>query len=337
MRKVMVIGGGGFVGSVLCPTMIDRGYTTVAYDTFYYGFDTLPRSVWRIQGDIRDVDFLKRSLIGCDAVIHLACISNDPSFDLNPTLGEEINWKSFPAICEAVRAAGVQRFIFASSSSVYGVKEGVVNEEVACDPLTDYSRFKLRCEEHLRNTDMGDTTWAIIRPATVCGWSPRLRLDLVVNALAMSAIVENHITVYGGKQLRPNIHIKDMVQAYIALLEADAEKIHGQVFNCGAWNASLLELSGCVQESLGFPNISCSYVPTNDNRSYHIDSSKIKDVLGFEPSFHIRQAVKELAIRWSNGEIDAPNDSKYHNVKRLKELFPDESAIQLSHPKVRQH
>jgi nucleoside-diphosphate-sugar epimerase len=337
MRKVMVLGGGGYVGSVLCPTMVERGYTTMAYDTFYFGFETLPREVWRVQGDIRDFDLLKRSLIGVDAVIHLACISNDPSFDLNPSLGESINWKCFPIICQLIKEAGVQRFIFASSSSVYGVKDGVVSEDVECSPLTDYSRFKLKCEEHLRNADMGDTKWTIIRPATVCGWSPRLRLDLVVNALAISAIVENQIKIFGGKQLRPNIHIKDMVKAYLTLLEAPVEKIHGQIFNAGSWNASLAELAGCVEESLGFPKVDNVYVDTNDNRSYHIDSTKFKEVLGFEPDFHVRQAVKELAIRWNNGDIDAPNESKYHNVKRMKELFPHESSVQLSQAKVRQH
>lgn len=337
MRKIMVLGGGGYVGSVLCPSMVDRGYTTVAYDTFYYGFDTLPREVWRIQADIRDNESLRRHLIGVDAVIHLACISNDPSFDLNPSLGEEINWKCFPDICEAVRDAGVSRFIFASSSSVYGVKNGIVREDVSCEPLTDYSRFKLLCEQHLKNADMGDTIWSIVRPATVCGWSPRLRLDLVVNALAISAIVENQIKIYGGKQLRPNIHIKDMVRAYLMLLEADPKKIHRQTFNCGSWNASLIELAGCIEKALGFPDIQNVYLETNDTRSYHINSTKIKDVLGFEPEHQIQQAVKELAIRWANGEIDAPNDSKYHNVKRLKELYPDESSLQLSKAKIRQH
>lgn len=336
MRKVMVIGGGGYVGSVLCPMMVDAGYTTMAFDTFFYG-KTLPREVWQVQGDIRNIDFFRRSLIGCDAVIHLACISNDPSFDLDPELGESINWKPFPAICEAVRDAGVERFIFASSSSVYGIQHGIVTEDVACNPLTDYSRLKLKCEEHLKSADMGDTTWTIIRPATVCGWSPRLRLDLVVNALAITAIVENQIRINGGKQLRPNIHIKDMAKAYLMLLKADREKIHRQTFNCGSWNASLIELAGCIEESLGFPDIENIYRETNDNRSYHINSTKIKEVLGWEPEFHIRQAVKELAIRWTKGDIINPDDPIYHNVKRLKELYPDARPLQLSETEVRRH
>lgn len=320
MSKTVILGAGGYVGSVLCPELIGRGRTVVAYDNFWFGYDTLPRSVWRIQGDIRDTALLRRTLIGCDAVIHLACISNDPSFDLNPHLGESINWTCFPAICEAVRDAGVSRFIYASSSSVYGIKQGAVTEDVECSPLTDYSKYKLMCEEHLKNADMGGTVWTILRPATVCGWSPRLRLDLVVNILTMRGLVDKCITVNGGEQLRPNIHIRDMVKAYISVLEAEDSLVNRQTFNVGARNASLSELAKCVNDSLGL--IPIVHTETNDNRSYHIDSTKIKETLGFEPDFKIEQAIKELALRYTNGEIKNPfTDSRYHNVKRMKELF----------------
>lgn len=323
MRKVMVIGGGGYVGSVLCPTLVAQGYTTIAVDTFWYDRDVLPNEVWKVQCDMRDVSSLKRYLIGCDAVIHLACISNDPSFDLNPDLGESINWKSFPFICKAVKEAGIKRFIYASSSSVYGIKEdGECTEDVACNPLTDYSKFKLKCEQHLRTADMGDTVWTIIRPATVCGYSPRLRLDLVVNAISISALWQNKITVHGGPQLRPNVHIKDMARAYVSLLRADQGLVHGQTFNAGSWNASLLDIAQCVSDAIGNPDLKRVIEPTNDLRSYHINSDKIKNVLGFEFQYEINQAVKELAIRWTNGDIEnPPTSSKYYNIKRMKEVF----------------
>lgn len=323
MRKVMVIGGAGYVGSVLCPMLVNRGFTTVAYDTMWFGHKTLPREVWRIQGDMGDLYSLKRAMAGCDAVIHLACISNDPSFDLNPEIGRRINWETFPGICEAVREMGVKQFIYASSSSVYGVKSGNVTEEFECDPLTDYSKYKLACEKHLQNADMGKTTWTILRPATVCGYSPRLRLDLIINALTISALATDKITVHGGKQLRPNIHIKDMASAYIAILDAASEAIHRQIFNVGTSNASVAELAYMVEEALGFPpQIKTEFTSTNDNRSYQIDSDKIYRLVGFKPAYGLDQAVKELAVRFSTGQIKNPlTDPIYYNVKRMKEVF----------------
>lgn len=320
MRKVLVLGGGGYVGSMLCPALVDLGLTPVAYDMFWYGQDKLPKSVWQIQGDIRDAALLRRTLIGCDAVIHLACISNDPSYDLDPTLGQSINWDSFPAICQLVKDAGVSRFIYASSSSVYGVKEGQCTEDVSCAPITDYSKFKLKCEKHLHSTDMGDVTWTVLRPATVCGYAPRLRLDLVVNALSISAIVKNEMTVNGGPQLRPNIHIKDMVRAYLEVLKADKQNVHQQVFNVGAVNASIAEIAKTVESALSERKMKVSFRETNDTRSYHINSDKIKRLLDFSPELGLRQAIKEIALRYGMGEIN-PDSSNYYNVRRMKEVF----------------
>jgi nucleoside-diphosphate-sugar epimerase len=318
---VIVLGGHGYVGSVLCPKLVERGITTVSYDLGWFG-DTLPKSVWQIQSDIRDVAMLKRVLIGADAVIHLACISNDPSFDLKPEIGQSINWDCFPAICDAVRDAGIERFIYASSSSVYGIQNGIVTEDLECWPLTDYSKFKLKCERHLQLADMGETTWTILRPATVCGWSPRLRLDLVVNALTISALAENRITVHGGGQLRPNINIRDMVNAYLAVLDADTSLVHKQTFNVGAANCSLDELAFCVEKALGLPKLSIQHTETNDLRSYHIQSGKINRMLGFTPQYTIIQAIKELAVHWGTGDIkDALSNPNFYNVTRLKEVF----------------
>jgi nucleoside-diphosphate-sugar epimerase len=328
VRKIVVLGGAGYVGSVLCPALLELGHTVVAYDRFWFGHDTLPEAVWKIQGDIRDINLLKRTLIGADAVIHLACISNDPSFDLEPELGESINWTCFPAICEAVKDAGISRFIYASSSSVYGVKDGVVTEDVSCKPLTDYSKFKLKCEEYLQEADMGKTIWSIIRPATVCGWSPRLRLDLVVNALTISALAENKITVHGGPQLRPNINIRDMANAYLAIFAASPDIVHRQVFNAGDNNHSLTSLAQCVQGALGLPKLAITHTETKDTRSYHINSSKISRILGFRPQFSITQAVKELAFHWGAGEMnDALTSSKYYNVRRIREVFNMRDAV----------
>lgn len=321
MRKVLVLGAGGYVGSVLCPKLVNMGFTTVGFDTFWYGHDTLPNTVWSIQGDIRDIGALKKALLGVDAVIHLACISNDPSFDLSPELGESINWTCFPKICEAVRDAGVRHFIYASSSSVYGIKEGVVTEDVECEPLTDYSKFKLKCEEHLKTCDMGNTTWTIVRPATVCGYSPRLRLDLVVNALTINALVKNKITVHGGSQKRPNIHIQDMARAYVDILCAGENLVHGQTFNVGARNESLRDLAYTVAATLGQKDLEIEFVSTNDLRSYHVNSDKISDILNFFPVHTISDAVLGIKSALHSNQIENPLENPlYYNVKRLNEL-----------------
>jgi nucleoside-diphosphate-sugar epimerase len=325
MRKVLVIGGGGYVGSLLTTRLLDQGFEVVVLDTFWYG-DEFHKSISNkgltlFKGDMRNIDIVKEALSGCTDVIHLACISNDPSFDLDPALGKEINLDSFLPIVRAARDAGVSRFIYASSSSVYGIKEEEhVTEELSLEPLTDYSRFKAQCEEILFGEPLGNMTAVVVRPATVCGVSPRQRLDLVVNILAINALEKRKISVFGGEQFRPNLHIEDMVRSYLHLLSADSEKIHRKIFNIGGKNLTLNEIAEAVKSVVG-QDVEVSNLPTNDLRSYRVDSSKIKTELGFTPIYDVSKAVQDLTEAFNSGQFIEPlSNPIYTNISRMKEL-----------------
>lgn len=325
-QQIAITGGAGYVGSALVPHLISAGYDVTVLDLFWYGREFLEPLLGTgrlhlLQADIRDGAAMESAFVGKDAVIHLACISNDPSFELDPELGRSINLEAFPGLVDAARRQGVQRFIYASSSSVYGVKaEPEVHEETPCDPLTDYSKFKLACEEILHEKGMGEGCYTILRPATVCGWAPRLRLDLTVNILTIHALVNRRIRVFGGSQLRPNICIQDMVSAYQTLLEAPREKIHGQAFNVGYENHSVADLARMVQQVVG-EDIPIGVEPTDDLRSYHISSEKFRQALGFRPAHTISDAVRSLAEAYHAGRIPHPfDDPSYYNVKTMKAM-----------------
>ena len=284
-------------------------------DLMIYGADVLsPHPELKVvKGDIRDEGLLRSLVPGHDAVIHLACISNDPSFELNPALGKSIN------LVELSRALGVCRFVYASSSSVYGVKdEPNVHEGMVLEPLTDYSRFKAECENVLLEHQTEDFTTVTIRPATVCGYSRRQRLDVVVNILTNLAYHKREITIFGGEQLRPNIHITDMVEAYVKILRAEKSEIAGEVFNAGYENQSVSELANTVKDVVG-RDVTLVTTPTDDNRSYHISSRKLKERLGFSAQHTIREAVVDLVDAFSEGRLpNSLEDECYFNIKRMQ-------------------
>jgi nucleoside-diphosphate-sugar epimerase len=322
-NRIFITGGGGYVGSALVPSLLHKGYEVTVLDLMLYGDDVLPNHerLNLIKGDIRDESLVSESVADHDAVIHLACISNDPSFDLNPSLGKSINLDAFEPLVVAARDGGVRRFIYASSSSVYGIKETPdVTEEMPLDPLTDYSRFKAACEEILRRHQSDDFTTVTIRPATVCGYAPRLRLDLTVNILTNLAVNKGAITVFGGEQKRPNIHMADMVHLYELLLELPSEAIAGKVFNAGYQNQRVREIAEIVRDVVG-DQVEIVTTSTDDNRSYHISSRKIRDELGFEATHSIRDAVLGLRTAFDKGLVpNALTDDVYYNVKRMKRI-----------------
>jgi nucleoside-diphosphate-sugar epimerase len=235
-KNILITGGAGYIGAVLVPKILSRGYKVTVVDLMIYGENVLPehKNLKIVRGDIRDRELLKKVFPGHDVIIHLACISNDPSFELNPQLGRSINLDVFRPLVEISISSCVKRFIYASSSSVYGIKkEKNVREDLVLEPLTDYSKFKAECENILSEYQSSDFTTTTIRPATVCGYSPRQRLDLVVNILSNQAYHKREIPVFGGEQLRPNIHIEDMTDLYCLLLEEPDLRIAGKIFNVG--------------------------------------------------------------------------------------------------------
>ncbi|MFN0065594.1 MAG: NAD-dependent epimerase/dehydratase family protein [Chlamydiales bacterium] len=318
----LVAGGAGDVGSKLVPAILAQGHSVTVLDLYIYGeeiFEKHPR-LREVKGDIRDPKVVKEALRGCDTVIHLACISNDPSFELNPQLGKSINLDAFEPFVQAAKATKVRRFLYASSSSVYGVKqEPNVTENMMLEPLTDYSRFKAECEKILFRHMADNFICTVIRPATVCGYAPRQRLDVVVNILTNLAYNTGKIQVMGGAQMRPNIHIDDMVDAYLHILDCDEELVQGGVYNVGYHNHTVLEIGNIVKEAVG--NCELKVVPTNDNRSYHVSSEKIARELGFVPKRTLQDAVKSLIDAFKEGKLpNSLEDKKYFNIKTMNAL-----------------
>ena len=331
-KNVLVTGGAGYVGSVLVPRLLELGHTVTVLDLYLFGHDVLdsvaghPRLI-QIQGDLRNPVVVEKALAGCDSVIHLACISNDPSFELNPDLGKSINYDAFRPLVKAAKRAGVTRFIYASSSSVYGVKDDAeVTEDLSLEPLTAYSKYKAMCEDVLREEREPGFTTLTIRPATVCGYAPRQRLDVIVNILTNHAVNNRQIKVFGGDQLRPNIHIDDMVRLYEIVLTAPAEKIDGKIWNAGLDNASVRDLAEIVKNVVGKDNevggeIALETVPTDDNRSYRVSSKKIAQELGFKPQKTIEDAVRDLVAAMKDGRLkNTMNDIRYYNIKTMQAI-----------------
>ena len=313
-RSVVVTGGAGYVGSVLVPKLLAKGYEVTVIDLYIYGKEALNavrgnRNLTEITGDIRDKKLLERATSGADAVIHLACISNDPSYELDPELGRAINYDAFMPLVKIAKKNKVKRFIYASSSSVYGVKdEPEVTENLPLEPLTDYSKYKAKCEEIALSEATDDFEVVVIRPSTVCGYSPRLRLDLTVNILTNHAVNTGRITVFGGEQKRPNLHIEDMTDLYVYLLELPKEKIQGQVFNVGYENYKVREIAEMVRDVVDC-RIPIETTPTDDIRSYHVSSRKIKEELGFEAKHSIQEAIMDIKNAFDLRQAKPPSDS----------------------------
>jgi len=325
-KKILVTGGAGYVGSVLVPKLLNAGYSVNVLDLYLFGKESLSKvrnnpKLNEFIGDIRNVETIKKAVKECSSVIHLACISNDPSFELNPLLGKSINYDAFPELLNISIDSGVQRFIYASSSSVYGLKEEEnVTENLSLKPLTDYSKYKALCEEILLKNKNNNFTPLILRPATVCGYSPRQRLDLIVNILTNHAFNNRKIQVFGGEQKRPNIHIQDMTDLYIKCLEYPKELIDSQIFNAGYENFTVNQTANIIQGIIG-EDVLINTVPTDDNRSYHISSEKIYNQLNFKPQYGIKNAVNDMLSAFQNNLIINPmTNNNYYNIKVMQSM-----------------
>src|SRR5262245_15921035 len=329
-NRVLVTGGAGYCGARLVPQLLDRGYKVTVYDIMFFGNSFLPRdnpNLQIIDGDVRDSAKFAARVAGHDAVVHLACISNDASFELDEELSTSINLNAFEPLVQASKKAGVKRFVYASSSSVYGVSDKPdVTEDHPLVPLTLYNKYKGMCEPILKKyTDTG-FTGVIFRPATVCGYSPRQRLDLSVNILTNHAVNAGKITVFGGSQLRPNLHIQDYCDAVQLFLTAPADKIQNETFNVGYQNLSLMEIADLVRRVVSeeIPDrkkVEIVTTPTDDVRSYHINSDKIKRVLGYTPRHTIEDAVRVRCRSCLGSKLPkSMEDGRYYNVRLLKRL-----------------
>src|SRR6516225_7000293 len=321
-NSVFVTGGAGYCGSLLVPQLLDRGYKVTVYDAMFFGDAFLPKdnpSLRVVKGDIRDITHLAATITGHDALVSLACISNDASFELDEKLSTSVNLDAFEPMVVAAKKAGIKRFVYASSSSVYGVSDKPnVTEDHPLVPLTLYNKYKGMCEPLLRKHTDDSFTGVTFRPATVCGYAPRQRLDLSVNILTNHAVNANKITVFGGSQLRPNLHIQDYCDAVELFLTAPGEKIQNEIFNVGYQNLSLMEIAELVrrvvsQEMPQRKNVEIVTTPTDDVRSYHINSDKVKRVLGYTPRHTIDDAVRELCQAFLAKKLpNSMEDDRYY-------------------------
>ena len=339
-KKILVVGGAGYVGSVLVPKLLKRGYDVTVYDLYTYsrskelgkdifGALTSNNNLKQIKNDIRNYKAIDKAVAGADAIIHLACLSNDPSVELDRDLGKEVNYLSLIPFLNSVNKHKTKRLIFASTPSVYGFKkEPDVTENLALEPLTDYGLYKVFSEKAIQDmVNIKRTTWAILRPSTVCGYAPRQRLDLSVNILTNLAVNKGLITVFGGSQQRPNIHIDDVTDLYVKMLEYPKEKIAGKIFNAGNENLSILQIAKKVKQIVEklMPEkgkIKIEVSPSSDDqRSYRVSWTKIKKELGWKPKKTVDDAVTDLVKAFKEDKLpNSLEDSIYFNIKKLKEI-----------------
>jgi len=326
MKRILITGGAGYIGSILTNKLLKLGFEVVVLDTFFYTDIGLSNLVNHpllrvVKGDIRDPGALKTGLTGVNCIIHLAALANDPSAELDLTLTRQINLDSYPALLDEAVSAGVERFINLSSIAVYGInyKEGVTEDD-SVNPLTEYARCKALSEAIVKQYNSKTLTTVSLRCGTVCGWSPRMRLDLSTNMLAAHAICNKKLTVWGGDQKRPQIHLDDVTDFIIKLLSVSAEKIGGRLFNAAGYNTTVREIAETIKEVMNGELELTSGPARNDERSYHVNSDRIVNELGFEMTKTIKDAVVEIVRAHENGLWIDPDDVLYHNVKRMSSL-----------------
>ena len=309
--KILVTGGCGYKGSLLIPKLIECGHQVINIDTQWFGnFLEDHDNLTNLKQDIRNLDI--EILKDVDSIIHLANIANDPAVILNPSLSWEVNVLASQQLADKAVRAGVKQIIYASSGSVYGIKDELaVTEELELIPISVYNKTKMVAERvFLSFKDKIDIK--CIRPATVCGFSPRMRLDVSVNMLTYQALKNGKITVFGGNQTRPNIYIKDMINVYKHFLIN--KEIEAGCYNAGFENISILDIAKEVSK---FIKTEIVVTESNDPRSYRQDSTKLIET-GFKPKYSIRDAIKEIKSKFKDGLIDGSEDK--YTVKWMKKL-----------------
>jgi nucleoside-diphosphate-sugar epimerase len=324
MKSILITGGAGYIGSVLAKKLLHHGYEVVILDAFFYtdiGIIEISQhpQLRVVNGDIRDLRSLKQGLAGVDCVIHLAAIANDPSAELDVKLTRQINLETYPVLLAEAIKMGVLRFINLSSIGVYGINwSNNVTERDPLNPLTEYAVCKAKSEAIVQQHNSERLTTVSLRCGTVCGWSPRMRFDLSTNTLTAHAIVNKKLTVWGGEQKRPQIHIDDITDFIRKLLTISPDKIGGKIFNAAGNNATVREIAETINEVMNGDLELINAPPRSDERSYHVSSDKIAKELGFTITKTVRDAVVDIIKAYRSGLWKDPNDSLYHNVKRMR-------------------
>lgn len=310
MKNILVTGGAGYVGTLLVQELISLGYKVTVVDTMWFG-DYLQdcNNLRKIKTNILDIDNIPMG--GVDTIFHLANIANDPTGDLDSKLTWEVNVLASKLLVEKAIKFGVKQFVYASSGSVYGIKEEAqVTEDLDLVPISDYNKTKMISERVLLSYQ-DQIKIVSIRPATVCGYSPRMRLDVSVNMLTVQALTKHEITVFGGMQVRPNIHIKDMVQTYIHFL--DNPQLTG-IYNAGFENISIMDIARLIAEKI---DTKITVTESNDPRSYRLNSDKLLKT-GFNPRYNVKYAINEIIEKYNSGLLQ--DEEKYYNLKVMKQL-----------------
>jgi nucleoside-diphosphate-sugar epimerase len=306
--NIFLTGACGYKGSVLVPKLLKAGHRVVAFDIMWFGNFLEPHpDLTIVKGDIRNPrDF---NLEGIDAIIHLSSVANDPCGDLDPKLTWEISCLATMQLADRARRSRIRRFIYASSGSVYGIKdEPEVTEDLELLPISEYNKTKM-CGERIVLSYKDDMVVQIVRPATVCGYSPRQRLDVSVNMLTMQALTNRRMTVFGGEQTRPNIHIDDITDLYLFLLDHPE---HAGIYNAGFENISIMEIARLVTKHVEADIV---VTPSSDPRSYRVNSDRLL-ATGFRPKKTVEDAIKELVGIYAQGRLS--NEDRWYNLKWME-------------------
>jgi nucleoside-diphosphate-sugar epimerase len=327
--RVLVTGGAGYIGSMLTRMLVDSGYKVRVLDRFFFGNDSLRDVLDRIEVVRDDVRWVAPSVLkDVDAVIDMAALSNDPAGELDPLKTVDINYLGRVRMAKLSKEVGVGRYLLASSCSVYGFQEGVLNEASRTDPLTTYARCNVLWEKDALPLCDEKFTVVALRQATVYGFSYKMRFDLAINGMALGLVKDKKIPILrDGNQFRPFVHVKDTSRAFIAALEADADKVNGQIFNIGSneQNYRIFDLAKMVAESIGVP-FDYEWYGNPDKRSYQVSFDKVKSVLGFGAKYTAADGAREICDALKDGRLD-PNDLRGRTVEWYKHIIKMQEFI----------
>jgi nucleoside-diphosphate-sugar epimerase len=340
-KKVLVVGGAGYVGSVLVPELLDRGYAVKVFDRLFFGDQGLRDVLDRIQLEVGDMRSMDPSVLDdVDAVVNLGGLSNDPTAEYNPRANHEMNTAATEKLAWLCHDAGVKRYVFASSASIYDVGEGneskdaLFDETAEVDPKAAYSRSKFEAERILLGMTSADFCPVILRKGTIFGFSPRMRYDLVINTFVQSALSKGFMTVfYGGEMWRPLVDVRDAAKAYIACLQAPEDKVRGQVFNVVSRNFRISELALRIREGLRQVGVTADIRADyryKGVRNYRISGKKLERTLDFAPSISVEESVVDLVEKIRQYNYTDFDNPRYYNIRWMKLLEEMDKVIKVT-------